>query len=323
MQVVASSAVVAAGYIDAGIVYFRRNDFASAITAFEAALRYAPGNPYAHWNLATALLSTGNYARGFTEFEWMWLLFKLPGGFHDRLEDLPLWDGERHVRLALYSQLGHGDAIMALRYLPALKRRAKVTLIVDRALKRLAQAFDVEVLTEVPDDLSRFDAKLSLFSAMRVLGESVESIPAAPYIATPLRPRPGHVGIAWSGKTQTEFSLEAFLSRFDHRGFTLHSLQPHHTRGLRNPECEPLPEPCDFVDVADRIATMQHVVTVDTAAVHLASAMGHPSVHLVLPFLSDWRWWHTTAWYPRLNTYRQSAPGDWSQPFAQLNARLH
>jgi hypothetical protein len=67
---------------------------------------------------------------------------------------------------------------------------------------------------------------------------------------------------------------------------------------------------------------MDHVVSVDTAAIHLAGAMGHPSAHLLLPHLMDWRWWRSTAWYPTLKIYRQESADDWSTPFARLNERL-
>jgi len=68
---------------------------------------------------------------------------------------------------------------------------------------------------------------------------------------------------------------------------------------------------------------MDHIVSVDTAAIHLAGAMGHPSAHLLLPFLSDWRWHHTARWYPQLKTYRQPTPNDWDTPFATLHETLH
>jgi ADP-heptose:LPS heptosyltransferase len=67
---------------------------------------------------------------------------------------------------------------------------------------------------------------------------------------------------------------------------------------------------------------MDHIVSVDTAAIHLAGAMGHPSAHLLVPYLSDWRWHRTELWYPQLKTYRQTEASDWSAPFAQLNEAL-
>src|SRR6185369_3683420 len=122
---------------------------------------------------------------------------------------------------------GHGDAIMAMRYLPEIKRRAEVTLVIDEALARLAQRFDVNVTTKVPDDLTGFDARLPLFGAMSALGASATTIPAAPYIH-PLvwQPQSRDIGIAWCGRTQIMFSLEYFLMLLAHQGFRLHALQP-------------------------------------------------------------------------------------------------
>ena len=85
----------------------------------------------------------------------------------------------------------------------------------------------------------------------------------------------------------------------------------------------PLPAGSDFADVRRRIEKMDAIVSVDTAAIHLAGAMGHPSAHLLLPFVSDWRWWRTELWYPTLKTYRQENQINWSGPFAKLNEALH
>ena len=332
-NVMLGGAVVAAQYVNVGVEHFKRNEFESAIRMFDAALQYAPDDPYAHWNRATALLSLGDYERGFIEHSWAWRLFHWRGfgpvkDDIDRLTALPLWNGDE-ARVLVYHEMGYGDAIMAFRYLPELMRRADITLVLDPCLERLARRFGVETATKVPDDLTGFDARLSLFDTMRVLGQTVETIPAEPYIcgtgalgaggnghATARDPR--CIGIAWSGRTQTMFSAEDFLSRLNHEGFELHALQPGPATG----EVVTLPSSCDFADVADRIARMTHIVCVDTAAIHLAGAMGHPSAHLVLPYLMDWRWWHARAWYPAINTYRQPQASDWTLPFLQLNEAL-
>jgi len=319
-------AVVAAQYVNSGVEHFKRNEFSSAINMFDAAIQYSPDDPYAHWNRATALLSLGDYERGFKEHSWAWRLFHWRGfgpvkDDIDRLVELPLWRGDSEVNLLLYHEMGFGDAIMAFRYLPELKRRADITLVIDPCLERMAKRFGVETVTKVPEDLTSFDARLSLFDVMRVLEQTIETIPAAPYISGGVweivhnKPR---VGIAWSGRTQTAFSLFDFLDRFNHDRFELYALQP----GATTSEVVALPSSCDFADVADRITQMDHLVCVDTAAIHLAGAMGHPSAHLVLPYLMDWRWWHARAWYPTIRTYRQPQPYDWTLPFAQLNEAL-
>jgi tetratricopeptide (TPR) repeat protein len=326
-NVMLGSAVVAAHYVQRGIDCFRANQFERAILAFDAALQLNPDDPYARWNRATALLSMGDYARGFPEHDVAWRLFHWRGfgpvGHDiDRINYLPLWRGENEVRLLVYHELGFGDAIMAMRYVPELTRRAEVTLLIDPSLARLARSFDVEVTTKVPDDLTDFDARLPLFGVMSVLGVTAETIPSEPYIAMPVARRRmdrRNVGIAWSGRTQTGFTLERFLSLFAYSGFELYSLQPG---VLADARVDPLRPGSDFADVADRISSMDHIVSVDTAAIHLAGAMGHPSTHLVLPFVSDWRWWHTELWYPNVKTYRQDNAADWSAPFAKLNEAL-
>ena len=312
--------LISRSFLLRGIDWLQRNEFAAAVADFDAAISYAPDDPYAHWNKATALLSLGDYASGFVEYEWGWKLFNWRGfgpvrNDIDRLQVLPMWDGNGG-RLLLYHELGFGDAIMCFRYLRELKRRAEVTLVVDRCLARLARQFEIDVVTSVPDDLTKFDARLPLFGAMRVLNQTVETLVRAPYINARLAPEPSTIGIAWSGRTQTMFSSAFFASMLN--GYSLHSLQPDSVP----PHVYPLVAE-DFSDTVKVIERMEHVVTVDTAVAHLAGAMGHPSVHLVLPFIGDWRWWQVSAWYPTIKTYRQPTAGnDWREPFVKLNVAL-
>jgi tetratricopeptide (TPR) repeat protein len=312
---------VATAHLYRGIDYFRRNQFAEAIAAFDTALQFNPNYNYARWNRATALLSMGDYGQGFPEHDIAWTMFHWRGfstiGDSAMLQELPVWRGESGS-IICYHELGFGDAIMAMRYLPEMKRRAEVTLALDPCLTRLVLPFGATVTNKLPVDLTQFNFRLPLFGVMSALKQTTATIPSEPYLPAFWRRDGGRIGIAWSGRTQTMFSLQSFLSQLDIRGFTLHALQPGPTIG----DVEPLPAGCDFADVADRIAGMDHVVSVDTAAIHLAGAMGHPSAHLLLPFLSDWRWWCTELWYPTLKTYRQPSADDWSAPFARVNEAL-
>lgn len=314
-------------YLEHGIVYFKRNQFSEAVAYFDEALRYWPDDKYAHWNRATALLSLGDYAEGFREHEWAWKLFDWRGfgpirDEIDRINPISSWHGEdiSDKRLLVYHELGFGDAIQTLRYLPELKRRAgHITLIINRELVRLAETFGVEVFSQVPADVSGYHFRLPLFGVMTALQQTRDNIPREPYIKTSWnRSGRNRVGICWSGRTQTDFTLDYFLSMFDHAEFELHSLQ----LGEVNDIVLPL-DVRDFSDTVDVIAEMDHVVTIDSAPAHLAGAMGHPSTHLLLPFASDWRWWFTETWYPTIRTYRQPKAGDWVTPFERMNEALH
>ena len=80
----------------------------------------------------------------------------------------------------------------------------------------------------------------------------------------------------------------------------------------------------DFADTAALVANLDLVISVDTSVVHLAAAMGKP-VWVLLPFLPDWRWMmngEESPWYPRVRLFRQSKPGDWSKPMADVIEEL-
>jgi hypothetical protein len=70
----------------------------------------------------------------------------------------------------------------------------------------------------------------------------------------------------------------------------------------------------DFADTAALLANLDAVVTIDSAAAHLAGAMG-TRTYTLLPYVADWRWGPSgdqSAWYPTMRLFRQHRPGDWS-----------
>jgi hypothetical protein len=80
----------------------------------------------------------------------------------------------------------------------------------------------------------------------------------------------------------------------------------------------------DFADTAAIIDNLDVVVSVDTAVVHLAGAMGKP-VFLVDRYDNCWRWLSGRAdspWYPSMTIFRQSTLGDWSEPMERVAAAL-
>jgi hypothetical protein len=321
--------LIASQHLDRGMAYHKQNMLHEALFEYDTALSLMPNDRYAHWNRATTLLALGEYEEGFREHDWAWKLFDWRGfgpvrDDMDRIRHLPIWGGEdiSSAKLLVYHELGFGDGIQTLRYLPELRSRAAhVTLVINVELVRLAAPFGVEVVDKVPVDVSDYDYRLPFFGVMSALKTTLHNIPNKPYISSTLtraryfeKPR---VGICWSGRTQTTFTLNQFLSKLDHAGFKLYSLQLGPVdEGVVSLDSK------DFADTVDVIAQMDHVVTVDSAPAHLAGAMGHRSVHLLLPYLCDWRWWFTNSWYPTIRTYKQVNVGEWDMPFERLNAAL-
>ena len=72
------------------------------------------------------------------------------------------------------------------------------------------------------------------------------------------------------------------------------------------------------------MANLDLVVTVDTAAGHVAAALGYP-VWTMLPFNADWRWMRDredSPWYPNVRLYRQPSRNAWDPVVARIAADL-
>jgi ADP-heptose:LPS heptosyltransferase len=80
----------------------------------------------------------------------------------------------------------------------------------------------------------------------------------------------------------------------------------------------------DFLGLAGLVVNLDLVITVDTAAAHLAGALGKP-VWTLLPFAPDWRWLlgrEDTPWYPTMRLFRQAVAGDWDGVLTRVASEL-
>ncbi len=87
----------------------------------------------------------------------------------------------------------------------------------------------------------------------------------------------------------------------------------------------------DFADTAGFISQLDLIITVDTAVAHLAGAL---ATWVLLNYHSDWRWLgdctgilggkyqNHSPWYPTMQLFRQTTPGDWQGVMTQLSQAL-
>jgi len=154
------------------------------------------------------------------------------------------------------------------------------------------------------------------------------------------------VGIAWQGNPayqadhRRSLPLSAwvpFLRQAQARGVAIYSLQKGHgSEQLAGLPAElivhDLGREMDegqgaggaFVDTAAVIASLDLVISSDTALPHLGGALGTPT-WMLLSHLPDWRWGRqgrASPWYPRLRLFRQPQPGDWAAVFDAVCAAL-
>jgi hypothetical protein len=80
----------------------------------------------------------------------------------------------------------------------------------------------------------------------------------------------------------------------------------------------------DFADTAAIMNSLDLIISVDTAVVHLAGALGRPCWILV-PLVPDWRWQFDrtdSPWYPGVRLFRQSRGGDWAGVVGRIAGEL-
>ena len=83
-------------------------------------------------------------------------------------------------------------------------------------------------------------------------------------------------------------------------------------------------ELADFSDTAALVEALDLVISVDTAAAHLAGAMGKP-VWLLNRFDACWRWLlgrSDSPWYPTMRLFRQPRYRDWEPVMASVREEL-
>jgi ADP-heptose:LPS heptosyltransferase len=92
--------------------------------------------------------------------------------------------------------------------------------------------------------------------------------------------------------------LETIVQRYQGQDVELHSVQKQgqeeaHSLGVTTYDFK------DFADCAALMMQMDEIVSVDTAAIHLAGAIGHPHATVLLPKWHSWRWKHN-PFYPNI-----------------------
>ena len=343
-------------YLNLGNAFIGLGAPERAIGCYDRALQHEADMPEAHWARGQAQLLLGNFTTGWADYEWRtcWAGFADPYAAFG----LPEWQGETAATLAgpllVVCEQGYGDALQFCRYVPLLARRGfQIIFEVHEPLHRLIAdsmpGITVlprgQVLAELQTGLLAPAAFIRLLSLPQRFGTAVETIPATiPYLATDAarrdywrlrlgdgRPGP-KIGLLWAGQAEhgSDYArsippakLAALVER---TGVIFYSLQregelPIELAGKVMPLGAEL---ADFSHTAACLANLDLLISVDTAPVHLAGALG---LHawLLLAAAPDWRWGQqgeTSAWYPSLRLFRQRDRRDWDSVLGMVGYAL-
>ncbi|MCA0201981.1 MAG: tetratricopeptide repeat protein [Proteobacteria bacterium] len=337
----------APGHADAwtnlGVAQLDMGEVADAEASIRKAISAAPQNAEAHYNLAWVLLLTGQWREGWREYEWRWRMRHFSS--KRRVFTAPLWDGA-HIAgtLLLHAEQGLGDSIQFVRYAEAAKARCG-RLVVEgpKALVRLFKTIPaIDQVIAAGDTLPAFDAHAPLMSLPHIFGTTPETAPhRVPYLSAPAgltlpKTERRRIGLVWAGSPDNKIdkrrtipaALFAPLMEETAADFVSLQIGPKASEAAGLPQ-ERLILACDgkvtdFADTAAVIAQLDLVVGVDTAAIHLAGALGIP-VWVLIPKMPDYRWMlgrDETPWYPSMRLFRQEESGNWDEVMWRVRAAL-
>jgi tetratricopeptide (TPR) repeat protein len=343
-------------WYNAGIALRVLGRYDAALIHFARAVAVKPDFADAHYNAAMCKLEAGDFAAGWPLYEWR--LQATQRAPRQRKFAQPLWLGDRDIAgktILLWTDEGAGDMMQMARYAPLLSAQgARVVLEAWAPLARLLERMTgISEVVAYGENLPEFDLHCPIMSLPLAFKTTLDTIPAdIPYLRADdarvvawrerLAALPGRkVGLTWAGNPHypldkhRSIALSQLAPLGSVRDVTFVSLQKSAAaqQAATQPVwelptdlilCDWTAELIDFDDTAALIAALDLVISVDTATVHLAGALGKP-VWMLNRYDTCWRWLRDrddSPWYPSLRLFRQLQPGDWAGVVERVRTEL-
>jgi tetratricopeptide (TPR) repeat protein len=346
---IARKPALAAAHNGLGTALRARGACREALACFARAIELQPDLAEAHVNKGQTQLLLGELPAGWAPYERRWDLAEFAP--QRRLFAVPAWRSHEPIAgktLLLHAEQGFGDTLQFVRYADVLAARgATVVIEAQPALKRLLATTYPHVAAR-GEPLPPFDYYCPMLSVPLACAADLATIPAAvPYLAATETdisawaarvPRTGRlrVGLAWSGTAPLKFghdrsvplaALAPLLARADIQWISLQKEVRETDRAAL--AAHPGLVRCgdalaDFAATAALIATLDLVISTDTAVAHLAGALGKPT-WIMLARVPDFRWLlerDDSPWYPTARLFRQTVSGDWASVIVNIRDEL-
>ena len=304
-----------------------KGNYAAALPFTERALREDIDTTATHWNRALCLLALGQWEEGWKYYEKRWGLAKLkrvgPIGTGPMLQSIEQGIGKTVLVL---TEQGLGDNLMWARCYSQLESLG-VRLIIEAypPLVELMKKQHWGKVIKLSDPFPPHDYQVFLGSLPGMLELSPENDPTPhPYIYAPKielkRGSKPLVGLTWRGSmghsndknrsapmTFVPMLMDA-IPQVEWCCVQKDEYPPVMMRDMR----EWLG---NFWQSARMFNSLDAVVSVDSAPIHLAGALSIPSV-LISPKRIEWRWYRDierlkSRWYADTTIAPQDTQGDW------------
>jgi ADP-heptose:LPS heptosyltransferase len=244
-----------------------------------------------------------------------------------------------------------GDTVHFIRYVPLVAGKgARVIVECQKELVGLVRSVKgVDAVFEKGGELPVFDVWCPLLSLPLLFATTLKTVPAnIPYLFAQeelketwrqkvIGDQPGFkVGLVWAGNPKYRHDrirscpLELFAGLEEMKGIQLYSLQKGGAEGDAKSRLQEMgiidymDEVNNFADTAALIENLDLVISVDTAVLHVAGAIGKRAWAL-LPYAPDWRWMLNrtdSPWYPTMKLFRQPKFGDWESVLKEVTQAL-
>lgn len=330
-----------------------------AVELFDRLIETGVNTDLARLNRGLARLKQGDFARGWADYEarkrtsWEYVQREFP---------FPEWRGEPLAgrSILVLAEQGLGDQIMFASCIPDLMGLAGQTVIEcpSKLAPLFRRSFPDATVSGIhgQDGLRRNGLPLADFHvAMGSLPLHFRrSLDEYPVHDGYFRPDPGRVadwrgrlaalpgtlrvGISWRGGAKSSrqsvrsiplgdwmpvlkrgeasfISLQYTDCRDEiHRVEREHGVRIHHWQDAID----------DYDETAALVCALDLVISVQTALVHLAGALGKP-VWVMVPGVSEWRYLQSgerMPWYPSARLFRQARGGGWTPVIEEIARRL-
>lgn len=330
-----------------------------ALALYERALILRPEFPQARWHRSLALLAKHDFATGWNEYD-LRFLSQIPPARHIPLSQ---WDGRPlpDGQLLIYAEQGLGDEIMFASCIPDVLHHVKSCTI--ECAEKLAPIFIRSfpaarvVGTNQSHDLSwleplaPLDAAIPIGSLPQFYRRSLESFPKhVGYLRacdektsrwrTQLRELGTglKIGISWRGGSKMSRAglrsvpLARWLPIMSAPGSHFVSLQYtdcgaelaqlHSQHGITVTHWQAAID--DYDETAALVAALDIVISIQTAVIHLAGALGK-RCWVMVPAAPEWRYGSAgmqMPWYPSVKLFRQQELEHWDELINKVAVEL-
>jgi tetratricopeptide (TPR) repeat protein len=330
-----------------------------ALASYRRAQQLAPALSEAWWNESLCRLLLGDWAQGWQHYGRRW---QLPGQALGRPPlKAPQWTGNYvNGSLLVWAEQGVGDQILFMTMLDDLRRHCRRLMVAtDRRLLPLLERTWKDVDFRPKEELLQLEgyaAQAALGDLGQYLRRHSTDFPAQSSGAA-LTPDREHArrlrarlcrdadqvlcGISWrstNARTGIHKSLvpEDLLPllgmdrvrfvdlQYGDTAAERADLQRRH--GITLQHCDDIDNFNDLDGLAALIEACDVVVSVSNTTVHLAGALGKPTLVLLPCALGRIWYWHQqgerSLWYPSCRLLRQQQAGDWAPLVAQVAAEF-